>query len=186
MKILVSCIPFDRGRSGISVYIRNVVSELARAGHELTLVIEPDATDEPAFSGFRRIVAPNWTRRPVLSMMWHLFILPLRIRYGDYDMAILCAANRRAFRRYRVFTVAVVHDLSQYHVPTKYDPFRMFYIKHLLPHFVRKAQAVAAISRSTAADLERFWRIPPARLHVIYNGLSLAEGGKRDLAPCTA
>ena len=187
MRILVSCIPFDRGRSGISVYIRHVVSELARAGHELTLVIEPEAAEEPAFSGFPRIVAPRWTKRPALSMLWHLFILPRRIRPRDYDMAILCAANRRALRRYPVFTVAVVHDLSQYHVPTKYDRFRMFYIKHLLPHFVRKAQAVAAISRSTAADLERFWKIPRGRLHVIYNGLSVREERDRaDLAPWLA
>ena len=176
MRILVDCIPFDRGRSGISVYMRQVVGELARAGHELTLLVEPDAVDEPAFAGLPQIVAPRWTKRAGLNMMWHLFVLPFRVPFRNYDMVLLCAANRRAFCRYPVFTVAVVHDLSQYHVPTKYDRFRMFYIKHLLPHFVRKAQAVAAISRSTAADLERFWKIPRERIHVIYNGLSVAEG----------
>ncbi len=183
MRMLVSCIPFDRGRSGISVYMRHTVAALARAGHELTLVIEPEAADEPAFSGFPHIVAPRWTKRPVLSMLWHLFILPFKIRFRDFDMAILCAANRRAFCRYPIFTAAVVHDLSQYHVETKYDRFRMFYIKHLLPHFVRKAQAVVAISRSTAADLKRFWNIPERRLHVIYNGLSvMPESEERDAA----
>ena len=32
MKILVSCVPFDHGRSGISVYIRHTVAALAAAG----------------------------------------------------------------------------------------------------------------------------------------------------------
>ena len=187
MKILVSCIPFDRGRSGISVYIRQTVAALARAGHELVLVLEPDAAGDPAFAGFRRIVAPRWTKRPVLNMLWHIYILPYRIRFRDFDMALLLAANRRAFSRYPIFTAAVVHDLSQYHVPTKYDRFRMFYIKHLLPHFVRKAQAAVAISRSTADDLKRFWKIPESRLHVIYNGLSiLPESRERDAAPWLA
>lgn len=187
MRILVSCIPFDGGRSGISVYIRNVVAALARAGHELTLVLEPEAADEPAFAGFRHIVAPRWTKRAVFSMLWHLFILPYRVRFRDFDLALLCAANRRAFCRYPVVTAAVVHDLSQYHVPTKYDRFRMFYIKHLLPHFVRKAQTVVAISRSTAADLERFWKIPESRIKVVYNGLSVPpESEERDAAPWLA
>ena len=187
MKILVSCIPFDRGRSGISVYIRQTVAALARAGHELVLVLEPDAAEDPAFAGFRRIVAPRWTKRPALNMLWHIYLLPYRIRFRDFDMALLLAANRRAFSRYPIFTAAVVHDLSQYHVPTKYDRFRMFYIKHLLPHFVRKAQAAVAISRSTADDLKRFWKIPESRLHVIYNGLSiLPESRERDAAPWLA
>ena len=54
MRILVSCIPFDHGRSGISVYMRHTVAALAAAGHELTLVLEPEAVAEPAFSPHRK------------------------------------------------------------------------------------------------------------------------------------
>ena len=42
MKLLVSCIPYDGGKSGISVYTREVVRALAEQGHELTLLVEPD------------------------------------------------------------------------------------------------------------------------------------------------
>ena len=41
MRLLVSCIPYDGGKSGISVYVREVVRELAAQGHELTLLVEP-------------------------------------------------------------------------------------------------------------------------------------------------
>lgn len=174
MRILLSCVPFDGGKSGISVYIRHLIAALSAQGHDLTLITEADAAG--FFPGFRKIVLPKFCRKPVFSMFWHLFILPFSIRFGKYDMMILCAANRRAMCRYPVFTAAVVHDLSQYHVRTKYDAFRMFYIKHLLPCFVRRAQAVVAISRSTAADLTRYWRIPEQKLRVIRNGLSLFRG----------
>jgi len=175
MKILLSCVPFDGGRSGISVYIRHLVAALEARKQDLTLIVESDA--RAFFPGRSLIVLPRCCRFAAVSMLYHLFVLPFRIKFKKFDMAILCAANRRAFCRYPVFTAAVVHDLSQYHVPAKYDPFRMFYIKHLLPHFVRKAQTVTAISRSTAADLGRFWGIPEEKISVICDGLSLPAGG---------
>ena len=46
MRLLVSCIPYDKGKSGISEYIREVVRELAAQGHELTLLGEPEARKE--------------------------------------------------------------------------------------------------------------------------------------------
>ena len=175
MKILLSCVPFDRGKSGISVYIRHLTAALAARGEELTLIVEADAAS--FFPGFRTVTLPRCCRSALISMLYHLFILPFRINFRKFDMMILCAANRRALCRYPIFTAAVVHDLSQYHIPTKYDAFRMFYIRRLLPHFVRKAQMVTAISRSTAADLREYWKIPPEKIAVIGNGLSLPPGG---------
>ena len=176
MKILFSCVPFDGGKSGISVYMKHLLAALSEQKQELTLIVEADAAE--FFPDYPKIILPRFCRKALFSMFYHLFILPFRIRFRDYDMVILGAANRRAFCRYPIFTSAVVHDLSQYHVPTKYDAFRMFYIKHLLPHFVRKAQKVTAISRSTAADLRQFWKIPQEKISIICNGLSLPPENK--------
>ena len=172
MKILLSCVPYDHGKSGISVYLHHLTAALTALGHELTLIVESDAAE--AFPNYPKVILPNFCRRPLWSMLYHLFVLPFRLRFKEFDMAILGAANRRAFCRYPTFTAAVVHDLSQYHVPAKYDIFRMFYIKWLLPHYVRKAQAIVAISHATAEDLKRHWNIPSSKLHVIYNGLSVS------------
>ena len=46
MRLLVSCIPYDGGKSGISTYVREVVKSLAVQGHELTLLCEPQARKE--------------------------------------------------------------------------------------------------------------------------------------------
>ena len=129
MRILLSAIPFDNGKSGISVYIREVVKALEEEGHKLTLIVEDDAVSE--FDRFELIRIKK--RNALFSMLYSLFILPWRIHWKKYDLCIMLAANRRAFCRYPVFTIAVVHDLSQYHVPVKYDCFRMFYIKKVLP-----------------------------------------------------
>ena len=168
MKILLSAIPFDNGKSGISVYIREVVKALENDGHELTLIVEDDGAKE--FERFELIKIKK--RNALFSMLYSLFILPLRINWKKFDFCIMLAANRRVFCRYPIYTIAVVHDLSQYHVPVKYDKFRMFYIKKVLPHYVRKAQSVVAISNSTANDLIKYWHVPEEKITVVYNGFT--------------
>lgn len=180
MRMLVSCIPFDHGRSGISVYMRHAVAALARAGHELTLVIEPEAADEPAFAGFPHIVAPRWTKRPVLSMLWHLFILPFKIRRSRYDLVYIAAANRRALAFRPVPTVAVVHDLAAHRVRGKYDRFRTVYQTKILPFFTRRAEFPTAISEATAADMVEFLKLPRERIIVSWNGLALPSAPQTD------
>ena len=168
MKILLSAIPFDNGKSGISVYIREVVKALEEQGHSLTLIVEDDGAKE--FERFELIRIKK--RNALFSMLYSLFVLPFRINWKKFDFCIMLAANRRVFCRYPIFTIAVVHDLSQYHVPVKYDKFRMFYIKKVLPYYVRKAQSIVAISNSTRSDLIEYWHIPEEKISVVYNGFT--------------
>ena len=166
MKLLVSCIPYDGGKSGISVYVREVVAALAAQGHELTLLMEPGERGD--------VVAPSWTRRPILSMLWHLFVLPFWIwrRRRDFDGFVICAANRRVCAWYPLPTTATVHDLANFHIPGKYSCLRMFYLAHVLPHFAKKAQHLVAVSAATKADMVKFWRCREEDVTVLYNGLT--------------
>ena len=173
MRILVSCVPFDHGRSGISVYMRHTVTALAAAGHELTLVVEPEAAQVPEFAPFPQIIAPRWIGRPILSMIWHLLFLPFRIRKSKYDLFFIAAANRRAVLFRPVPTVAIVHDLAAHRMRGKYDRFRTLYQTRILPFFTRRAEFPVAISESTAKDMVRFMDLPREHITVSWNGLSL-------------
>ena len=93
MKILLSAIPFDNGKSGISVYIKEVVKALENAGHDLTLIVEDDGEKE--FERFKLIRIRK--RNALFSMLYSLFILPWRINWKKYDLCIMLAANRRVF-----------------------------------------------------------------------------------------
>ena len=194
MKLLVSCIPYDGGKSGISVYVREVVRELCRQGHELTLLCEPEvddtdirrpSTDNPhpdvecRMSNAVPVVhAPQWTRRAVLSMMWHLFVLPFWIRRHrkEFDGFVICAANRRVCAWYPLPTTATVHDLANFHIPGKYSRLRMFYLAHVLPFFAKRAQHLVAVSGATKADMVKFWHCRPEDVTVLYNGISGKSG----------
>ena len=191
MKLLVSCIPYDGGKSGISVYAREVVAALAAQGHELTLLCEPEARTEAnvkckmesvkcaesilhsSFYTLHSIFAPRWTRRPALSMLWHLFCLPfwIRRRRRDFDGFVICAANRRVCAWYPLPTTATVHDLANFHIPGKYSRSRMFYLAHVLPFFAKRAQHLVAVSGATKTDMVKFWNCREEDVTVLYNGL---------------
>ena len=192
MRLLVSCIPYDKGKSGISEYIREVVRELAAQGHELTLLCEPGEKlclgRETLDDGREKsscltsdvscqipsIFAPRWTRRPALSMLWHLFLLPFWVRRHrrDFDGFVVCAANRRVCAWYPLPTTATVHDLANFHIPGKYSRARMFYLAHVLPFFAKRAQRLVAVSGATKADMVKFWHCRDEDVTVLYNGLS--------------
>ena len=188
MRLLVSCIPYDRGRSGISTYVREVVKALAAQGHALTLLCEPAARGEEGLKseverlGLRvsTVDAPRWTRRAVLSMLWHLFVLPfwIRRRRRDFDGFVVCAANRRVCAWYPVPAAATVHDLANFHIPGKYSRLRMFYLAHVLPFFAKRAQHLVAVSGATKADMVKYWHCRAEDVTVLYNGLGEVESPK--------
>ena len=177
MRILVSCIPYDGGKSGISVYVRETVRELAAQGHELTLLCE-DGLLEEWLRRFRFPHTPRVVRLrrlpAALCMLRHLFALPLwiRRRRREFDAFAICAANRRACAWYPLPTAATVHDLANFHIRGKYSRLRMFYLAHVLPRYAKRAQRLVAVSEATKSDMVKFWRCPPERVAVLYNGLS--------------
>ena len=186
MKLLVSCIPYDRGKSGISVYVREVVRALSEQGHELTLLCEPQARKEESekfkvesekleSTATAILHSPLYTlHSPVLSMLWHLFVLPLWIRRHrrEFDGFVICAANRRVCAWYPLMTVATVHDLANFHIPGKYSRTRMFYLAHVLPFFAKRAQRLVAVSEATKIDMVKYWHCREEDVTVLYNGLS--------------
>jgi len=175
-KILVSCLAFDGGKSGISAYIVSTVRQILKM-HEVYLLIHPSDIEHFPLRDPRLhfIEIAEWIKKPIISMLWHLYILPWWPSLKRYDLIFLPAANRRLFCRYNNKTIVTFHDLAQYHVRGKYDPLRSFYIKHIVPYYLHKAPRIYAISESTKYDLRRFYGIPGNRIHVNYNGYEPAK-----------
>ncbi len=174
-KILVSAMAFDGGKSGISVYIAKTIEALAAKNRLDVIILRSDIEVFPVRSeNINFIVISDSLKKPVINMLWHLYILPFRIKWKNYDLVFLPAGNRRLFSRYPGFTVTTVHDFSQLHIPGKYDAFRMFYIKRLVPYYLRKIQHIMTVSESTAVDTIDYCRIPLERITVNFNGYDQA------------
>ncbi len=171
MNILISALVFDEGKSGIADYLISICHELSKK-HKLELLMHPsDAEIFPVKNeNIRFRYVKEYLKRPILSMFWHLYILPMIIRSNNYDLILLPAGNRRLLARYPEQTVVIFHDLAQYYVPDKFDRLRMFYVKTVIPHYLRKAPCVMAISENTKNDLIRYYNLPLESIEVNYNG----------------
>lgn len=68
--------------------------------------------------------------------------------------------------------ILTVHDLIEYNVPFKYDKFRIFYRKHLIPLGVKQnIDCIITVSKSTKRDIQKFWKINNISIEPIYLGL---------------
>ncbi len=66
-------------------------------------------------------------------------------------------------------TVVTVHDLTILRYPHFFPAIDVWYWRAIEPRTLHQADRVIAVSQHTADDLERFYRLPPERITVIYN-----------------
>jgi len=175
-RILVSVLAYDNGKSGIADYINNVVSYLS-INHSLDILIyRKDTYIFPHKNdNIKLLVVSDTLSKPAVSMAYHLFVLPFNLPLNDYDFVFLPAGNRRLFSYYPAKTIVTFHDLSQFHITNKYDFKRMYYIKKVIPHFLKKAQIVMAISESTKNDLVKYYKMDKNKIDVNYNGYDASK-----------
>jgi len=177
MKVGISAYATDSGKSGISQYVANIVGRLPKLApaHEFRRVRQPRGRGLGALlaPGLEVATFPDWTAKPVASIFWHLMAFPGQLRRHGCDLVFMPAGNRRLGWRYGIPSVGTVHDLSQLHVPQKYDALRMFYIMRVLPRMMRRLTRVIAVSESTRRDLESYARVDHGRIRVIHNGADL-------------
>jgi len=177
MKIGVSAFAGDSGKSGISQYMKNIFKRLPEISEEDEYVMFMSNADREHFDFQHRrvnvVAVPDWLGHPVINILWHIICLPVMLAMYQCKCVYLPAGNRRLAWWYGVPSIGTVHDLSQLHVEGKYDPFRMFYCKKVLPFLMRRLDRVIAVSDATRLDLEQHADVDHEIIDVVYNGADL-------------
>jgi len=180
--IFISCFAFDEGKSGISNYIENTLYHLAEDNNLFVVILKKDIDNYTRkHKNIHFITMPNILEKPTLNMFFHLFILPFFIT-KKYDFIFLPAGNRRLLSFYPIYTIATFHDLSQYSIKGKYSFLRTFYIKKIIPFFLKPVDKIIAVSQNTKDDLIKYFDIKDNKIIVNYNGFdkSLFESVEHD------
>jgi glycosyltransferase involved in cell wall biosynthesis len=189
MKIGVSAFAGDAGKSGISQYMKNIFKRLPElsSGDEYVMFMSKSDREHFDFEheSVRIVALPDWCGHAVVNIFWHLICLPLMLALYRCDCVFLPAGNRRLAWWYGVPSIGTVHDLSQLHVKAKYDPFRMFYCKKVLPFLIRRLDRVIAVSEATRLDLEQYAGVNHELIDVVYNGADLERFKPHDKALAT-
>ena len=177
LTIGVVCHASDGGRSGIGQYLVNVVRRLPRVAPAHRFVLFFPERDAGLWEGLgdrvTRVSQPDVLDAPLRSMAWHVGGLRSDLESHGCDAVFLPAGNRRLGWRYGVPGVATVHDLSQLHVPGKYDLLRMFHARHVMPALMRRQDRLVCVSENTRRDVLLHARADADRVSVVYNGADL-------------
>ncbi len=111
-----------------------------------------------------RLKTSLWTRLEWPPIEW--FTGPVDIAHGGFH---LLPASRQAKRTVTVF------DLTNIRHPETHVPSQRRVHLRMLEHAVPRADALVAISRSSAADLVELLGAAPEKVHVVYGGVCCEE-----------
>lgn len=174
MRIATSAFATDAGRSGLSVYLRELYAALLRepAVRHVTFYGPPGIAEHlPTGPGDLRVVeVPALLDRRTPNVLWHQLALPALLLRDRPDVVHFPVANRRAAAVPRAASVGTVHDLGDLAVSGKYGRARELYLTHVVPRLLRGLDRIVAISGSTRSDLRRVLAGGPP-IDVVHNGI---------------
>jgi len=174
MRIGINALPLSRVQAGAARMTRCVIEESRKIDSENSFCLYSDRDFELPWEGDRwrkRISSPLpllpgtlWLqtvgRRMILRDRLDLF-------WGTVDLLPLGLPSALA-------KVLTVHDLTWplYSKIATWFHRSMFWL--FFERSVRQADRIIAVSQSTAADLQRIWKVPPSKIEVIHLGVSSA------------
>lgn len=172
----IPAMPFENGTSGIGVYINKIIRNLSISDRiKLTVFgFESDLSALELAENVNFVKIDERFNKVSLNLVWHLAFLPVLASLHGLDVLFLPAGNRRMSlalpgAKYKV--VATVHDLAQFHLKNKYDKFRMYYVRNVLPFLWEKTPSLISVSESTKNDLVNFTGVKKENVRVVLNGV---------------
>lgn len=184
MKAGLTATMVQGGRSGVAQHVFALTRELIRGGRvDLTLFVLEHERPLFAFAegGCRIETVPARAAKPVANILWHQLELPRHARRLGLDVVHTPSYRRLVFSA-PCARVGTIHDLAPFHVRGKYDVARMFYGRVVVRALARRQDALIAVSRNTALDIERFFGIPVGRQHIVHNGIDHSRFAPGDAA----
>jgi glycosyltransferase involved in cell wall biosynthesis len=164
----------DGGKSGIGVYLTNLLKRLPRSearfelfGWEFDRYAFTDAIEDIDFisQGFRTGLTAN--------SLWHLYKYPEFARSRNYGACFFPAAHRRLPRRSPCPTLGTVHDMTAYTAPRRNREHLGAVLRMVLPNSLRNLDRIIAVSSWVKQELVEVLRIPESRIEVVPNGIDL-------------
>jgi glycosyltransferase involved in cell wall biosynthesis len=156
-----------RARAGIGVYTKEILHAMTvdRPDCRFTVYL-PRGAAAPrpdAGIGYRPLPGARFLGRHV---QW-----PVRIRRLRPD-AYFGPAGSLPLRSVGCPTAITVHDLAIYRNPAWFPGRQLLSTRWVVPRSLRRADAVIAVSTSTALDIEELFGVPSSRIEVVPHGVS--------------
>jgi glycosyltransferase involved in cell wall biosynthesis len=152
-----------RDRAGTGRYSAGVTTELRKnTGLDLEVISGPQRNGSAPGSLVRGAQIAR-------DLLWYHCCLPHSLGHTHFDvfhgpafvLPLWCPCP----------SVVTVHDLTTRIFSEHFDSRWRVYVNTLMPRVLSMASAIICVSEHTKADLLRFYRLSPNKVHVIYNGV---------------
>jgi glycosyltransferase involved in cell wall biosynthesis len=165
--------------AGIGRYSRELVRALAALPLETDqpqfrlFVAEASKAVQPVLPGANFAWCPTRLTERWLARLWYRLRLPLRIESWTGPLDLFHATDfflppvRPGTR-----TIVTIHDLSFVRLPETVMPGMTHHLNKWVPHSVKRADHVIAVSEATRQDLIELYQTPPEKISVLYHGVT--------------
>jgi len=174
MRICIDISPAAHRKAGLGRHAR----ELAERAHRLDILNDYTLfTYQPS----RGQVPPSLAHLPTYSVPWPAKPWRMSVLLAHYarvpqdglvpGVALFHGTDHLLpyFRRIR--TVFTLHDLIPLLFPEFHLPLNRWFLNLMFPRFLRRADAIVAVSECTKKDAIRIYGTPEEKITVIYNGV---------------
>jgi glycosyltransferase involved in cell wall biosynthesis len=155
MRVGIDVSPLAQTRAGTARYLRALLRELDRR--------EDVEVVRFGFGGFGR--AATLAR----ELAWYPVGLPRAARRARVD--VLHCTTYRGPLGSRPPAIVTVHDLAVFRHPEAFPRWARTFGRTVVPHMIRAAQRVIAVSEFTRRELVEVLRVPEERIRVIPNAV---------------
>ncbi len=181
LSVLLDIGPAVHQRAGLSRYTENLAAALL-AHHQdeidLTLFYNRHSghAPPPSLSAARTsslaLGQYPWRLSVLASQLLRRTYTPIAARlHAQGDARSLYHASEHLLPYLGAPTVMTVHDLIFQRYPEHHTWTNRSFLNLAMPLFVRRADAIIAVSRHTRRDLIEEYRLPAGKVHVVYEGI---------------
>jgi len=175
LKIGIDTFACDAGKSGIGVYLQQLLKRLPRSDHRFELFgwefdryFYAEAAEDAEFIAQGVAGAGAFSNN-----LWHLLRYPEFARSREFALTFFPAANRRIPLRSPCPTVGTVHDMAAYRGPRPNREHLGALLRMIMPNSLRRLDRVIAVSEWVRDELVEVARIPESRIEVVHDGIDL-------------
>jgi glycosyltransferase involved in cell wall biosynthesis len=155
MRVGIDVSPLAQTRAGTARYLRALLRELDRRADVEVVRF--------GFGGSRRAATL------VRELLWYPAGLPRAARRAGVEL-LHCTTYRGQLGS-RPPAVVTVHDLAVFRHPEAFPRWTRAYGRLVVPHMIRAARRVIAVSEFTRRELVEVLRVPEERIRVIPNAV---------------
>jgi glycosyltransferase involved in cell wall biosynthesis len=139
--------------------------------HEFIFIFDRPFDDTLVFAdNVTAVKAFPPARHPLLWVIWYEFSLP-RI-FKKYKPDIFIGTDGYLSLNGKVPSLSVMHDINFEHYPKDLPFFNRIFYRYFFPKYASSAKRIVAVSAFTKNDICKKYSIDPAKVDVVYNGVS--------------